>query len=163
MAHQITEFWLGYFWGNHMAFVQKSDKHPKASNPADNDNAITLFNAMYDAEDMELKDQLLAYYLEVTGTCCQLIDIKRNPVDGDSAFDLVTLDPRYSFVVYYSNAYEKPAMGVSFSESEDGTKIYTCITENAVYRIKNALKIINGEEKDIHTKWSVPENQIHSE
>lgn len=75
LAHQITEFWLGYFWGNHMAFVQKSDKHPKGSRPEDNDSAITLFNEMYDAEDMEMKDQLLAYYLEVTGTCCQLIQL----------------------------------------------------------------------------------------
>ena len=36
-----------------MAFVQKSDKHPKGSNPTDNDSAITLLNEMYDAEDME--------------------------------------------------------------------------------------------------------------
>ena len=152
LAHQITEFWLGYFWGNHMAFVQKSDKHPKGSRPEDNDSAITLFNEMYDAEDMEMKDQLLAYYLEVTGTCCQLIDIKRDPQDGDAAFDLVTLDPRYSFVVYYSNAYERQAMGVSYSEFNN-TKIYTCITEDAVYRIKDALKIVDGKEQDIF--WHV--------
>ena len=144
LAHQITEFWLGYFWGNHMAFVQKSDKHPTGSSPKDSDSAITLLNEMYEAEDMERKDQLLAYYLEVCGTCCQLIDIKRNVADGDSVFDLVTLDPKYSFVVYSSDAYEKPMMGVSFSENEDGSKIYTCITDDVVYIIKDALKIING-------------------
>lgn len=143
LAHQITEFWLGYFWGNHMAFVQKSDKHPKGSNPKDSDSAITLLNEMYEAEDMERKDQLLAYYLEVCGTCCQLIDIKRNVADGDAAFDLVTLNPLYSFVVYSSDAYEKPMMGVSFSENEDGSKIYTCITDDTVYIIKDALKIVN--------------------
>lgn len=144
LAHQITEFWLGYFWGNHMAFVQKSDKHPKGSDPKDSDSAITLLNEMYEAEDMERKDQLLAYYLEVCGTCCQLIDIKRNVADGDAAFDLVTLNPLYSFVVYSSDAYEKPMMGVSFSENEDGSKIYTCITDDTVYIIKDALKIVNG-------------------
>lgn len=144
LAHQITEFWLGYFWGNHMAFVQKSDKHPKGCDPKDSDSAITLLNEMYEAEDMEKKDQLLAYYLEVCGTCCQLIDIKRNPQDGDAAFDLVTLNPLYSFIVYSSDAYEKPIMGVSFSENEDGSKIYTCITDDTVYIIKDALKIVNG-------------------
>lgn len=152
LAHQITEFWLGYFWGNHMAFVQKSDKHPKGSNPKDSDSAITLLNEMYEAEDMERKDQLLAYYLEVCGTCCQLIDIKRNVVDGDAAFDLITLNPLYSFVVYSSDAYEKPMMGVSFSENEDGSKIYTCITDDIVYIIKDAMKIINGnvtEDREI--------------
>jgi SPP1 family phage portal protein len=147
LAHQITEFWLGYFWGNHMAFVQKSDKHPKNSNPTDNDSAITLLNEMYDAEDMESKDQLLAYYLEVCGTCCQLIDIKRNPDDEDAVFDLVTLNPLYSFVVYSSDAYERPMMGVSYSEDENGSRIFTCVTDDAIYEIRDMVEIINDTKK----------------
>lgn len=153
LAHQITEFWLGYFWGNHMAFVQKSDKHPKGSNPTDSDSAITLLNEMYDAEDMESKDQLLAYYLEVCGVCCQLIDIKRKPDDEDAVFDLVTLNPLYSFVVYSSDAYERPVMGVSYSEDENGSKIFTCITDDAVYEIRDMVEFVRGtktrEEKKI--------------
>ena len=144
LAHQITEFWLGYFWGNHMAFVQKSDKHPKGSNPTDSDSSITLLNEMYDAEDMESKDQLLAYYLEVCGVCCQLIDIKRKPDDEDAVFDLVTLNPLYSFVVYSSNAYERPVMGVSYSEDENGSKIFTCITDDAVYEIRDMVEFVRG-------------------
>lgn len=150
LAHQITEFWLGYFWGNHMAFVQKSDKHPKGSNPSENDSAITLLNQMYDAEDMERKDQILAYYLEVVGVCPQMIDIKRH--EDDSVFDLVTLNPRYAFVVYSSDAYENPVLGVSFSENEDGSKIYTCITNDRVYIIKDAAKIINGKPSNKREK-----------
>ena len=144
LAHQITEFWLGYFWGNHMAFVQKSDKHPKGSNPTDSDSAITLLNEMYDAEDMESKDQLLAYYLEVCGVCCQLIDIKRKPDDEDAVFDLVTLNPLYSFVIYSSDAYERPVMGVSYSEDENGSKIFTCITDDAVYEICDMVEFVRG-------------------
>ena len=144
LAHQITEFWLGYFWGNHMAFVQKSDKHPKGSKPEADDSAITLFNEMYDAEDMESKDQLLAYYLEVCGTCCQLIDIKRTPDDENAVFDLVTLNPLYSFVVYSSDAYERPMMGVSYSENENGSKIFTCITDDVIYEIRDMVEIIEG-------------------
>lgn len=147
LAHQITEFWLGYFWGNHMAFVQKSDKHPKGSNPTDSDSAITLLNEMYDAEDMESKDQLLAYYLEVCGICCQLIDIKRNPDDEDAVFDLVTLNPLYSFVVYSSDAYERPMMGVSYSEDENGSKIFTCTTDDTIYEIRDMVEILNGTKK----------------
>lgn len=149
LAHQITEFWLGYFWGNHMAFVQKSSKHPKGSEETKDDTALTIFNEYLDLEEMEYKDQRLAYYLEVVGTCCQLIDIKRKrDVDEDAPFDLVTLDPMYSFVVYSSGAYEQPIMGVSYVENEDGTKDYTCITDDTVYIIRNAMKIINGEKKD---------------
>lgn len=144
LAHQITEFWLGYFWGNHMAFVQKSDKHPNGSNPTDSDSAITLLNEMYDAEDMESKDQLLAYYLEVCGVCCQLVDIKRNPDDEDAVFDLVTLNPLYSFVVYSSDAYERPVMGVSYSEDENGSKIFTCVTDDAIYEIRDMVEFVHG-------------------
>lgn len=151
LAHQITEFWLGYFWGNHMAFVQKSDRHPKGSDSSQSDSAITLLNEMYELEDMESKDQLLAYYLEVCGTCCQLIDIKRNPGSGDAIFDLVTLNPIYSFVVYSSDAYEKPMMGVSFSEKEDGAKVYTCITDAQMFIIENASKIVNGRKQETFT------------
>lgn len=147
LAHQITEFWLGYFWGNHMAFVQKSDKHPKGSKPIDDDSAITLLNEMYDAEDMEFKDQILAYYLEVCGICPQLIDIKRNPDDESAVFDLVTLNPMYAFVVYSSDAYERPMMGVSYSEDENGSKLYTCITNDTIYEIRDMILIVNGEKK----------------
>ena len=147
LAHQITEFWLGYFWGNHMAFVQKSDKHPKGSKPIDDDSAITLLNEMYDAEDMEFKDQILAYYLEVCGICPQLIDIKRNPDDESAVFDLVTLNPMYAFVIYSSDAYERPMMGVSYSEDENGSKLYTCITNDTIYEIRDMMNIVNGEKK----------------
>ena len=147
LAHQITEFWLGYFWGNHMAFVQKSDKHPKGSKPIDDDSAITLLNEMYDAEDMEFKDQILAYYLEVCGICPQLIDIKRNPDDESAVFDLVTLNPMYAFVIYSSDAYERPMMGVSYSEDENGSKLYTCITNDTIYEIRDMILIVNGEKK----------------
>ena len=144
LAHQITEFWLGYFWGNHMAFVQKSDKHPKGSSPTDSDSAITLLNEMYDAEDMESKDQQLAYYLEVCGICPQLIDIKRIPDEEGAVFDLVTLNPLYAFVVYSSDAYERPVMGVSYSEDENSSKIFTCITDDAIYEIRDMVEIVNG-------------------
>lgn len=161
LAHQITEFWLGYFWGNHMAFVQKSDKHPKGSNPTDNDSAITLLNEMYDAEDMESKDQLLAYYLEVCGTCCQLIDIKRKPDDEDAVFDLVTLNPLYSFVVYSSDAYERPMMGVSYSEDENGSRIFTCVTDDAIYEIRDMVEIVNGAKKKDGMKLNALEIPIN--
>lgn len=107
----------------------------------------SITDEMYDAEDMESKDQLLAYYLEVCGTCCQLIDIKRKPDDEDAVFDLVTLNPLYSFVVYSSDAYERPMMGVSYSEDEDGSRIFTCVADDAIYEIRDMVEIVNGAKK----------------
>ena len=77
LAHAAVEWNSGYFWGSHMAFVQKSDKHPEGSDSKDGDSAITLLNAMWEAEDMEAKDQVLANYVEIVGICPQLVDYKR--------------------------------------------------------------------------------------
>lgn len=155
LAHRIAEFWTSYSWGNHMAFVQKSDKHPEGSESTADDSAITLFNEMYEEEGMERKDQRLAYFVEICGVCPQLIDVKRDYEDGDSAFDLVTLDPRYAYVVYSSDAYERPMMGVSYSEDESGNRLFSCITRNEVFIIKNTTEIINGEKKE---RWDFTEH-----
>ena len=95
LAHMAVEWNEGYFWGNHMAFVQKSDKHPTDDSSKD-DSAITQFNAMWDAEDMDAKDQILANYVEIVGICPQLVDYKRNydPEVDESCFDFFTFASR---------------------------------------------------------------------
>lgn len=150
LAHRIAEFHISYQWGNHMAFVQKSDKHPKGNDSASDDSAITIFNEMYEAEGMERKDQKLAYFVEVCGVCPQLIDVKRDYEDGDSAFDLVTLDPDYAYVVYSSDAYERPMMGVSYSEDEMGNRLFSCVTKDVVYTVKNRTEIVDGKKKETY-------------
>lgn len=138
LAHVITSFWKGYEYGNHVANVQRCS----TDNPdRDKDNkGISLLNTMYSVEGMLKKDQKLANFLLITGVCPQMIDIKRHLIDeDDSLFDLVTLDPRFAFVVYSSTAYEKPVMGVSFAEKDDGSTIYTCITESRIYVLDNLV------------------------
>lgn len=151
LAHMAVEWNEGYFWGNHMAFVQKSDKNPKGSDPAADDSAISLFNAMWEAADMESKDQVLANFVEIVGLCPQLVDYKRkyNPDVDDTCFDLVTLSPRYAFVVYSSDAYEREIMGVSYSEDSEGNRNFSCITEKQVFLIRNTTEIVNGVKRDV--------------
>ena len=144
LASEITEFKLGYFWGNPIALVQKSDKNPKGSDAKTDNSAISLLNEMYDAEDKDSKDQELARYIEICGIGYQMIDIKRNVDDGNSVFDLITLNPLYTFIVYSSDVYHKPILGVTYVTKEDGTSLYTCISKDSVYIIENMYQIING-------------------
>ena len=46
----------------------------------------------------------------------------------ESVIKAYTLDPRYSFVIYYSGLGEPPIAGVKYIEREDKTKIYTVYT-----------------------------------
>ena len=146
IANEITEFKLGYFWGNPVAMVQKSDKLPKGSDKNTDNSGISVLNDMYYAEQKDSKDIELARYVEICGVGYQMIDIKRNPQDGDAPFDLITLNPLYTFVVYSSDVYHRPMMGVTYVIREDYTKMFTVITDDAVYIIDSAYKIKNGKQ-----------------
>ncbi len=148
LANEITEFNLGYFWGKPIAIVQKSDKNPNGSQPKVDNQAISMLNEMFDAEFKDSKDQQLARYIEICGIGYQMIDIKRDYENGGSVFDLVTLNPLYTFVVYSSNSYEDVLLGVTYIVKDNGEKIYTCIAKDRVYIIKNQNEIMNGEKKN---------------
>ena len=75
--------------------------------------------------------------------------------------DLVTLNPLYSFVVYSSDAYERPMMGVSYSEDENGSRIFTCVTDDAIYEIRDMVEIINDTKKKDGMKLSKLEIPIN--
>ena len=59
-----------------------------------------MLNQMNDAEMSFSKDVQMGRILEITGIGYQMVDIKRDYADGESAFDLYTLDPNFSFIVY---------------------------------------------------------------
>ena len=44
LANAITEFKLGYFWGNPVSIVQKSDRLPEGSDPSEDTAAIARLN-----------------------------------------------------------------------------------------------------------------------
>lgn len=147
LANEISEFNLGYFWGNPIAIVQKSDKNPKGSMPKVDNQAISMLNEMYDSEYKDSKDQQLARYIEICGIGYQMVDIKRDYEDGGSAFDLLTLNPLFTFVVYSSDSYESPLLGVTYTAKDNGEKLFTCIAKDRVYIIQNQNKIVNGKKK----------------
>lgn len=153
LANEITEFKLGYFWGNPIAMVQKSNKLPKGSEPQEDNDAISMLNEMYYAEFKDSKDQQLARYVEICGIGYQMIDIKRNPEDGDSVFDLISLNPLYTFIVYSSNVYETPMLGVTYSENKNGERFFSCYSKDTVYLLKNIYKNPDDKQTKKELEW----------
>ena len=153
LANEITEFKLGYVWGNPIALVQKSDRLPKGSDANADNSAISMLNDMYYAEEKDSKDQRLARYVEICGIGHQMIDIKRDAEEGDSPFDLITLNPLFTFVVYSSDVYHKPVLGVTYTPRVDGTRTFTCCSSDRVYIINEMCEIVNGEKADGKEKY----------
>lgn len=146
LANQITEFKLGYNWGNPITYVQKGNKDMSGNIPAKDDDAITTLNEMNDAEAAYAKDQELARFVEITGIGFQMVDVKRD-YDGGSVFDLHVLHPMYTFVVYKNDIAETPMMGVTYRELESGDRYFTCYTKDTLFEVKNLSSIVNGEQK----------------
>ena len=149
IANQVTEFKLGYNWGNPITYVQRGSRDMNSNPPESDDDGISILNEMNDAEAAFAKDQELARYVEICGIGYQMIDVKREN-NGRSAFDLFVPNPLYSFVVYRNDIAETPVMGVTFRKLDNGDTYYTCITADTRYEIRNVIQIINGiEKKDI--------------
>lgn len=150
VANQVTEFWLGYFFGNPKTLVQRGDRDLSANDPDADDDAITLLNQMNEDEHCFAKDQELARYIEICGIGYQMIDIKRDYEDGGSVFDLATLNPMYTFVVYRNDVRETPMMSVTYRQTKSGDKYFSCFTKDRRFEIKNEIEIVNGDETE---KW----------
>lgn len=146
IANQITEFKLGYNWGNPITFVQKSNKDLGSNPPDQDDDAITQLNEMNEAEAAYAKDQELARFVEICGIGYQMVDVKRE-YDGSSVFDLYVPHPLYTFLIYKNDIAETPMMGVTFRQLESGDRYYTCYTKDAQYEVKNEFEIVNGVKK----------------
>lgn len=133
IAHEITQFKEGYSWGNPITFVQRGFKD---SGKAEENEGINLLNECYAAENIGRKQQLLGHFVEITGIGYTFVDIKSEWVEGDSYFELETLDPRYAFVVRSSlYADHRIILGVTFREDNEGNTYYTAFSKNYRFEI----------------------------
>lgn len=152
IANQVTEFKLGYNWGNPITYVQRGNRDITGNPPAADDDAISQLNEMNDAEYVFAKDQELGRYVEVTGIGYQMVEVKRQK-DGPAPFNVYVPNPLYSFVIYRNDIGETPMMGVTYRQLESGDRYFTCITADTRFEIKNVYEIVNGT-KSPDRKWS---------
>jgi SPP1 family phage portal protein len=156
IANQITEFKLGYNWGNPITYVQRGNRDISGNQPNKDDDAVSILNEMNEEEAAFAKDQELARYLEICGIGYQMVDIKREKACA-SVFDLFVPNPLYAFVVYRNNIAETPMMGVTYRTLKNGDSYYTCITDSTRYEIRNVVQIVDGVRAE--DTWEFNDNR----
>lgn len=130
-ANEIVSFKVGYLCGEPIQYVSRNGKDETVK-------SINSLNEMMFSEDKATQDQEIVEWQMICGTSFRIV-LPDEPGDVDEApFEMYTLDPRDSFVVYSNEIGRKPLMGVKFcvNENEIG-RTYTVYTKNHFWKIED--------------------------
>lgn len=139
IASEIVTFKTGYKWGNPITYKQRSIFDADESNASKDNAGISQINEMLNEVGAFSEDASLAYYVETCGVGYQLVDIKKD-FDCLAVFDLITLDPLNTFVIYDNSIYHRPQMGVTYTTDDNGTLHFTCLTAEQRFEIIDMQK-----------------------
>ncbi len=131
-ANEIVSFKSGYLIGEPIQYVNDGEDE-KASND------ITSLNKNMSLEDKSYKDKQLSDWMHICGTSYRMVIPRTNPTMDEAPFEIHTLDPRYTFVIYHTGLGNKQLGSVKYIEKEDGRVIYSVWTDNWYYELEGGI------------------------
>lgn len=143
-ANEIVSFKVSYLMGEPVQYVSRSRE--------DISESLNKLNEYVFAEDKAAKDTELAKWFTICGTAYRMVLPDKLKKEDESPFEIFTLDPRYSFVVYHSGLGNKPVMGVKTVLLEDNTELHSIYTKNMYFEVKDG--VITKREK--HSLGAIP-------
>ena len=127
-ANEIVSFKSGYLMGEPLQYVSRGN----GDNLADNINQL---NEFVFAEEKPTKDKELADWFHICGTAYRMVLPDEDGLEDDSPFEVYTLDPRNTFVVYNNGLGNKPILGVKYVTDENGVVHYSCYSQYEYFEI----------------------------
>lgn len=131
-ANEIVSFKVGYLCGEPIQYIARDSDEQTSEQ-------ITLLNELMFAEDKSAKDQEIVEWQMICGTSYRLVLPDPVGEEDSSPFELFTLDPRNSFIVYSSDIGNKPLMGVKYYTDDDEVTRYSVYTDKECFYIENEL------------------------
>jgi SPP1 family phage portal protein len=133
-ANEIVSFKVGYLCGEPIQYVSRNGGEETVM-------AINTLNELMFAEDKASQDQEIVEWQMVCGTAYRLV-LPDEPGEEDEApFEMYTLDPRDTFIVYSNEIGNKPLMAVKYSKDDNEILHYSIYTENRYYLVEESLLI----------------------
>lgn len=133
-ANEIVSFKVGYLCGEPIQYVSRNGGEEIVKQ-------INTLNEYMFAEDKAAQDQELVEWQMICGTAYRLV-LPDEPGEEDEApFELYTLDPRDTFVVYSNEIGNKPLMAVKYSKDDNEIFHYSIYTENRYYLVDGDILV----------------------
>lgn len=124
-ANEIVSFKVGYLAGEPIQYVSHCER-------VNSDEVNTLNDFMF-SENKAKKDQEIIEWGYICGTAYRYVRADAPSEMDDSPFEIYTLDPRYTFIVYSSDIGHRPMLAVTYTIDKDLIKHYTAYTRDSVY------------------------------
>lgn len=126
-ANEIVSFKVGYLMGEPVQYVNQGDDEYS--------DVVTQLNDFMRYEDKEAKDKSIVTWNTICGTAYRLIQVDTPEFADEAPFEIYTLDPRKTFVVYHSGLGNTRVMGVTILTTEEGETMYKGYTEQFAFEI----------------------------
>ena len=131
-ANEIVSFKVGYLCGEPIQYVGRNCEETVTA-------GVGTLNEYMFLVDKPALDQEVVEWGMICGTANRMVlDNEKYDVESDDApFEMYTLDPRDSFVVYSNDVKRKRMLGVKYNTDEFGQKTFSAYTEGMYFTIKD--------------------------
>ena len=130
-ANEIVSFKVGYLCGEPIQYVGRNSDESVTK-------GVGTLNEYMFVVDKPALDQEVVEWGMICGTANRMV-LANDGYDAesdDAPFDIFTLDPRTSFVVYSTDVKRRRMMGVKYNEDEHGFRTYSVYTDSLFFLIK---------------------------
>ena len=136
-ANEIVSFKVGYLCGEPIQYVgRNSDENVS--------KAIAELNEMMFSENKAVQDKEVAEWQMIGGTAYRLVLPDERGSEDDAPFEMNTLDPRDTFVVYSSDVGNKPVFAVKYRVDKENRRIASVYTKDQYWKLIDD-KIVENE------------------
>ena len=144
-ANEIVSFKVGYLCGEPIQYIGRSGSESISK-------AISELNEMMFSENKATQDKKVVEWQAICGTAYRLVLPDTRGGEDDAPFEMYTLDPRDTFVVYSNEVGDKPLLAVKYCTTDTNDYIYSVYSANHFWKIKNKDIV----ESEYHSLGIVP-------
>lgn len=144
-ANEIVSFKVGYLCGEPIQYVGRNSD-------ATITKGIGTLNEYMFLVDKPALDQEVVEWDMICGTANRMV-LANDAYEKDSdeaPFDMFTLDPRDSFVVYSNEVKRRRMMGVKYNTDQFGSKTFSVYTDSQYFTIKDG-KVLESASNTLGT------------
>ena len=131
-ANEIVSFKVGYLCGEPIQYVGRNCEESVTNN-------IGILNEYMFLVDKPALDQEVVEWGMICGTAYRMVldNSAYNAESDEAPFEMYTLDPRDTFVVYSNDVKRKRMLGVKYNTDEFGQKTFSAYADGLYFTIKD--------------------------